>query len=136
MSKKVVGFDGREYPWTLVGYIIKENDRRPRSSYHLRCRAVLRKMFTASPICEEVALPGSGSLRLDFYLPDQRLGIEVQGEQHFQPVGKFHEDKKAFLQGQRRDEDKRRWCELNNVRLVELRYDADDAEWQTQIFNG
>lgn len=136
MSRKISGIDGREHVWNLTGYIVKENDIRPRSAYHLRCRNILRKMFPVCPICEEVTLPGSGNLKLDFYLPDFRLAVEVQGEQHYKQVGKFHANKQDFIAGRRRDADKRRWCELNNVRLVELRFDETDEQWASQITNG
>lgn len=136
MNNKVVGFDGRSYPWTVTGYMVKNNDIRPRSSYHLRCRKLLQELYATSPICEEVWLPGSGNLSLDFYLPHQRLAIEVQGEQHYKIVGRFHANKKAFLAGLKRDADKRRWCELNNIRLVELEYNRTDQEWARKITDG
>lgn len=133
---KVMGLDNRQYPWTLAGYTVSKDDIRPRSSYHLRCRQILNSIFPTLPICEEVLLPGSGRLRLDFYLPRNGIAIEVNGIQHYKQVGKFHANKSAFIDGQRRDADKRRWCQINNVRLVELKFDGTDEEWSEQIKNG
>lgn len=132
---KVKGLDGRDYSWNLAGYSVAENDTRPRSSYHLRARNVLKRIFPASLICEEVFLPGTRNQKLDFYLPQQRIGIEVNGEQHYKMVSRFHENKKAFLEGQKLDLEKARWCELNNVRLVALSYADPDAKWVEQIVN-
>lgn len=133
MRNKVIGLDGREYTWSLIGHTINNNDIRPRSSYHLRCRKLLQDLYPTSPICEEIKLPGTRNLSLDFYLPHQRVAIEVQGEQHYKIVGKFHKDKRSFLAGIKRDADKQRWCKINNIRLVTLRYDDGDPQWTTQI---
>lgn len=130
---KVIGLDNREYAWTVSRYTITHDDIRPRSSYHIRCRNMLKDMYPTSPICEEIPLPGSDNLRLDFFLPRQRIGIEVQGEQHYKMVGKFHASKQAFLDGVKRDSRKRQWCERNNIRLIALRYNHTDEQWSSQI---
>lgn len=131
-NNRVRGLDGREYTWNLTGYRVALNDTRERSSYHLQCRQLLRELYPTIIICEEVPLPGTSSLRLDFYVPQLKLAVEVQGEQHFQPNRRFHRTQFAFAEAQKRDGDKERWCRINGVRLVSLRYD-ERGRWRGQI---
>lgn len=60
--------------------------------------------------------------RLDFYLPDYKLAIECQGEQHFKPVdfagrGKVWA-KKQFNESIERDKLKKSRCESKGVRVL------------------
>lgn len=129
---RVTGLDGKEYVWNLSGFRVNANDTRPRSSYHLAARAMLTELFPVSPILEEVLLPGSGSLRLDFYLPQQRVAIEVNGEQHYLPSSHFG-GQGGFKASVKRDSKKAQWCENNNVKLVSLKYSDNTDAWKRQI---
>jgi len=66
-------------------------------------------------------------LHADFVLPDYQCVIEVDGEQHFQPVqfgGVSQEKAESNLQDQvYRDDIKHRVCVEMNYRLVRIRYD-------------
>ena len=61
-----------------------------------------------------------GRLRFDFYLPQQDIYIEVQGEQHFNYIPYFHRTPIGFEASQRRDEKKREWAKANENNLYEL----------------
>lgn len=111
----------------------KKNDRRPRSAYHQRARAVIGSCFMVSPVLEEVPLPGSGGLRVDFFLPNEYLMIEVQGEQHYHFSAKFHSEPGSFAAAKVRDKNKVRWCEENGITLILLPYSESDDEWRTRI---
>jgi hypothetical protein len=63
------------------------------------------------------------SLTLDFYLPKQKIGIECQGRQHFEPVFDFGGEK-AFQESLERDKRKLALCKANGVRL--LYYDSEN----------
>ena len=63
---------------------------------------------------------GEVRLELDFYIPDYKIAIEVQGEQHYRYVEFFHGEYSGFLEQQKRDEDKRVICRLAGIRLVEI----------------
>src|SRR4051812_24132089 len=104
---RVKGLDGREYPWNLTGLQVNADDTRPRSSLHLAARQLLSDMYPVSPILEEVPLPGTGSLRADFYLPHRKVMIEVQGEQHYKYSKRMHGSKAGFLEACKRDVDKK-----------------------------
>lgn len=56
------------------------------------------------------------NLFLDFYIPYKKIGIEVQGEQHFVPVRRFGGEE-FFKQQQERDKIKKKLCKQHNVKL-------------------
>lgn len=130
---RVKGLDGREYPWNLRGLQPARDDARARSSYHLAARQLLQRLFPTTPILEEVPLPGSDGLRADFYLPMEKLIVEVHGEQHYKYVPHFHGDRLGFLAAKRRDASKETWCDLNGLRFVALPYSEDIDEWRSRV---
>ena len=137
---KVIGFNGREYNWHLSKHSkTKSEDRSVRSTYHLRARSLLAEIFHSYIILEEVKLPGSVAahkrsvLYLDFYIPNLKLAVEVHGEQHYKFNSFFYKSKIDFIRAQNRDEDKIRWCELNGIELVTLKYSEKDDEWRDRL---
>ena len=38
-----------------------------------------------------------------------------------------------FLKAKARDRDKVKWCELNEINIVELKYDESDEQWEDRI---
>ena len=74
------------------------------------------------------------NMRLDFYLPEYKIAIECQGEQHFKPIdfsGKLTEEEtyEQFKLIRNRDKKKRELCELNNIKIL---YYAD-KKYQNDI---
>jgi very-short-patch-repair endonuclease len=136
---KVVGINGKEYVWNLTGYDVFNDDKRKRSKFHVRARILLKELFNSYRILEEVKLPGSTELHrksvlyLDFYIPSIKLAIEVHGQQHYEFCPFFHRSKADFLKAKARDEDKITWCELNDIRIVTLKYTEGDDEWRQRI---
>lgn len=61
-------------------------------------------------------------LPFDFYLPDNNVAIEYQGQQHFIPVEAFG-GLESHLSCVARDTIKREYCLKHNIRLIEIRYD-------------
>lgn len=59
--------------------------------------------------------------RFDIYLPEHRVAIEYQGEQHFRPVRRFG-GWRGLWRTWRLDRLKRRKCRRNGVRLVYFTY--------------
>lgn len=62
-------------------------------------------------------------LMVDFYLPDYRMFIEMNGEQHYKYIAYFHQDSWTFEDQQIRDESLRQYSKRHNVRLIEIKYD-------------
>lgn len=130
---RVIGLDGRQYPWKLTGRVPLGGDSIKRSGGHLRARKALQTLFPHERLLEEVPLPGSGGLRLDFFLASLRLAVEVQGSQHRQRSSLFHPFPADFFAGLTRDAAKRLWCEKNKITLVELPDDESDELWRTRL---
>ena len=129
---KVEDFKGRKHPWPPQGHEVDFNDKRPRSSLHIRCRELLRQMYPTQPILEEVSVPGE-NLTCDFYLPTRRVVVEVHGEQHYKFNQHFHGDRRGFVQSKNRDQRKIDWCHLNNISVAVLPFSETDDEWRTRI---
>jgi len=118
---KVIDFDDREYNWPPAGHEVKLDDRRQRSSLHLRVRSLLKDLYPT---------------QLDFFLPMRNVCIEVNGEQHYKFISHFHGDKLGFMRAKTNDKRKREWCQLNNLRVVELPFKESDNEWRDKILHG
>lgn len=128
---KVKGLDGREHNWAL-----RSRRRRSASLPHRRAREMIARLFPCEPALEELTLPGTGGLRADFYLPRRRVMVEVHGPQHYGPNSHFHRTEWEFRLSQGRDRRKRSWCELNDIRLVELPHDEPDEHWRRLLLDG
>ena len=66
-----------------------------------------------------------GKYRFDFYCPYSPRGravIEVQGQQHYQFIGKFFKSRHEFLAAQERDRRKISYCLANNLKLYCIPY--------------
>jgi hypothetical protein len=135
---KLKGLDGKDYDFNIVPYINKSPNP---SKYHKRARQVLYDVFPFDSIAEEVPLSGSkiqGSnkqLRTDFMIPSQKLMVEVHGEQHYSYNAHFYNNKLEFYKAKTRDNEKRRWAEINGFILIELKYSESDDDWRIRIQN-
>lgn len=101
------------------------------SNLHLRVREILDKLLPMTFYCEEFLVKDKTILEFDFYIHSHQLAIEVQGQQHYQFSSLFHKTKQDFINQQKRDQLKRDWCALNDIELIELKYDAKD--WEEKI---
>lgn len=82
---------------------------------------MLRALYGSQAIIlEEFGIPDE-RLFVDFYLPHHSLAFEFQGTQHDEFNKFFHVDKAGFDKSKARDNRKREWCEMNSIRLVEVR---------------
>jgi hypothetical protein len=62
-------------------------------------------------------------LEYDIYIPEKRLLIEYNGEQHYQFTPCFHKNKTRFILQQRRDKRKARLANKNKYILIIFKYD-------------
>jgi hypothetical protein len=122
------------YNFPPVGYQPSLNDTRVRSQYHLRARKLLKELYPIDMILEEVPIPEIG-LFFDFVIIRHKLCIEVHGDQHYTFNSFFFKDKLSWARAQQNDQQKREWCENNNLKLIELPFDKTDDEWKTMILN-
>ncbi len=129
---KFIGLDGKEYRLDTrrSSYPMRSEAASP-SKIQYACSKVLREKFPVSTILEEVTLPGH-KLRLDFFLPDLRLVVEVNGTQHTEYNTFFYKTRRAFLEAQARDSDKATLCAMNNWTL----YTVENSEDLKELLNG
>ena len=132
---KVRSLTGEITSWKLLGNTVCINDARKRSKLHLTARGIVHEIFTSAPILEEVPIhPRPFKTQyFDFYLPNIKLAIEVNGEQHYKFNTFFHASAQDFLNQKKNDADKREWCEINGISLIELPYNEKEDEWRQRI---
>lgn len=75
-----------------------------------------------------------GRLRLDFYIPSCKVGIECQGRQHFKPYS-FFGGESSFVKIRERDIRKKDLCESNGLDLVYFSHDKENTFLGKSIFN-
>ena len=79
----------------------------------------LKKYWFHDIVFEEFPLVGS-RMTLDFYNATKNIVIEVQGRQHTRFVPFMHGGSKInYLKQLKRDQDKIKFCEINQIKFVE-----------------
>lgn len=110
----------------------KNKPRNNASSLHKQARELLKEEFPFSVIFEEVKTP-KDKLYFDFFLPLEKVCLEVQGKQHYEYTSHFHTSSIGFLESKKRDRMKKEWCEINQMYYIELPYNEDINEWRKRI---
>lgn len=129
---KIKGIDGKTYNWNITNNSVLLSDERERSELHVRARIILKEIFPFDRILEEVFLPSVG-LYGDFYIPKQKMMIECHGRQHYEFIKYFHKTAAGFIKSLQRDNQKKEFCEINEIELVELPYNESDNQWRARI---
>ena len=88
----------------------------------------IKKRYPLDPVLEDITIPET-RLSLDFFIPHRKMAVEVQGEQHDEMNPYFHKSSADFEEQKTRDEMKRFFCELNGIRLIEIRNIKDAAKY-------
>jgi hypothetical protein len=132
----VFDLDGNSSNWCLKGHVAKARLSN-KSQYHLRARELLAGLFPTLQILEEVPIKTrkSETLYLDFYLPLMKKCVEVHGEQHYKFIGFYHHTMMDFFRSQKRDNEKKEWCDINGISHITLPYNEDITEWRQKISN-
>jgi len=97
-------------------YLIDWN-KASRSNFQFEVKKFLEKFWTGNVVFEEFPIVGT-RLTLDFYNANKKIAIEVQGRQHTKYIEFFHQNKINFLNQLKRDQQKERFCELNDIKLL------------------
>jgi hypothetical protein len=85
--------------------------------------SIIRKLFPDYRVDREASPAWLGRMRLDIYLPELKLAIEYQGEQHYRPLKMFGGEG-GFERVVARDAAKRRLCDANGVTVIDVRFDG------------
>jgi len=131
---KVRDLEGNLSHFKLNGSIITAGDNRSRSKLHIQAREILYGLFPTMQILEEVLIhtrPRQNQY-LDFYINKLKLAVEVHGQQHYKFNSLFHASARDFLKQKKMDQDKKEWCELNNITHIELPFN-EIKEWKKTI---
>ncbi len=73
-------------------------------------------------------------LPFDFYLPQQNICIEYDGQQHFEVVD-FFGGKNGFEYRKNNDRIKNNYCKSHNIKLLRIPYYLSIKEMQDRIIN-
>ncbi len=103
-------------------YLIKW-DSKSKSNIQLEAKQFLKKYWSNHVVFEEFPVAGT-RLNFDFYNANKKVVVEIHGKQHDQYTPFFHKTRAGFVSHIRRDQQKRDFCELNNIKLVEIYTDS------------
>jgi very-short-patch-repair endonuclease len=94
-------------------------EKKSKSNFQFRTKKFLKKYWLNHVVFEELPVAGT-KLSLDFYNANEKIAVEVQGEQHIKFVKFFHRTKASYIDQKRRDAQKKEFCVINNIKLVEI----------------
>ena len=95
-----------------------------KSKMQREVKKFLKKYWQSHVVFEEFPVAGT-RLSIDFYNANKKIAVEVQGSQHTKYNSFFHGGHKSnYLEQLKRDEMKFKFCELNEIQLIEI-YDKD-----------
>lgn len=73
-----------------------------------------------------------GKYRFDFYIPEDNILIEIDGQFHFKPIL----GRAALLKQQEHDRRKNSYCLANNIKLYRVPYwEVDNIKKVSDLFN-
>jgi hypothetical protein len=93
--------------------------KKTRSKFQDNVKRFLKPYWQEDFVFEELKLVDT-RLTFDFFNANKRVAIEVQGQQHTKFVPFFHSSRGKFLQQLKRDCKKLEFCEINNIKLIEI----------------
>lgn len=101
-------------------------DECKKSQFQYKVKSLLRPFWQNDIVYEEFPVYGS-RLTLDFFNATKRIAVEVQGSQHTKFSKFFHGSRAKFQEQLIRDESKMKFCEINNIKLVEVFWEEKDS---------
>lgn len=99
-------------------YLIKWSGN-SKSKFQLSVKDFLYPYWKTDIVFEELKIVGT-RLSFDFYNANKKIAVEVQGAQHTQYVKFFHGNRMKYLDQLKRDDKKLRFCQINEITLVEI----------------
>ncbi len=82
----------------------------------------LKKKYPETKILSQYSPRWLGRQRIDIFIVDFNLGIEYNGQQHYEPI-EYYGGQESFEATIARDELKRQKCKANYCNLLEIKYD-------------
>ncbi|HIL26276.1 MAG TPA: hypothetical protein EYG21_02625 [Nitrospinaceae bacterium] len=95
-------------------------EKNSRSKLQSKVKDFLKVFWDGDVVFEEFPVVGT-RLTIDFYNATKNIAIEVQGNQHTKYNKFFHKGNKMnYLDQLKRDDEKLAFCDLNNIKLLEV----------------
>ena len=113
-TRKIIGPHKYSIDWDGVS----------KSKFQKSVKDFLEEYWCSHVVFEEFPIAGT-RMTFDFYNANEKIAIEVQSGQHTRYVPFLHgKYKNNYLMQLKRDHQKHDFCELNNIKLVEI-YEKD-----------
>lgn len=127
---EVRDLDGNIVKWVLTGRLGNN-----KSELHKITRELIKEEYPTIQFLEEVTvnLRRGQVVYLDFYLPLYKIAIECSGEQHYKYIPHFHGSPQGFAKAKQCDQMKKDWCELNDIKLIELPFNENKEQWRNRL---
>jgi len=93
------------------------------SVVHLQVIDFIKKEYPFLKMSLEFQIPKT-RLRIDIFLPDISLAIEIQGIQHYEYSDFFHKNQLSFMESNIRDIEKKKTCKKMNIEILYIKYDC------------
>lgn len=90
-----------------------------KSNIQFEAKQFLKKYWSSHIVFEEFPVAGT-RLNFDFYNANKKVVVEIHGKQHDKYTPFFHKRRSGFISHIRRDQQKRDFCELNDITLIEI----------------
>ena len=108
----------------------KENCK---SDFQYKIGQILLSFLGGMVLLEEFPVVGEG-LHLDFFIPNLKVAVEVDGRQHKEFNSFFYKDKYTFEKMKKNDRVKNNWCTLNDIRMVRIESVPTVDELKEMVF--
>ena len=95
------------------------------SSLHIDVLNYIKKKYSFLKIKTEYFVPNT-NLRIDIFLEDINLGVEVQGEQHFKYIPFFHKNHNGFIDSLERDKTKNLKAFMNGIHIHYINFNEKE----------
>ncbi len=128
---KLLALDGAEI--TIEVKPSKYGRKANASQAHCRVGDIINEIYYGQNILEEFPIPRGRGLKLDFFIPDIMLVIEVDGIQHDKFVKHFHGTIEGFRRAKSNDRRKRNWCENNGIQIIRIPDSYSEKEIREMI---
>jgi hypothetical protein len=94
-------------------------DEKSKSKIQFNAKQFLKNYWVNHIVFEEFPVAGT-RLKFDFYNANKRIAVEINGQQHTKYVPFFHKRRANFVSQIRRDQQKIDFCELNDIKFIEI----------------
>lgn len=101
-------------------------DAKSKSNIQFQTKQFLNKYWCNHVVFEEFPVAGT-RLKFDFYNANKKVVVEVNGRQHDEYTPYFHKNRRGFTSHIRRDQQKIDFCEMNDIKLVQICVDSKNS---------